>query len=243
MTPVSAEQHASELRKRSRSSHPVHLFSIGRSLGVASIESEDITTRGCALYEGGTWRIVLRNGMSPTRRRFVLAHELAHVWLSRRDSASMRDEELCDDIAGHLLVPDRILKGLQDDGAQLQLESLIEAARTSRCSPATVASSAARRLGLPIWLIKVGLEDPYPSDASTRPAGMNGLVRIRTALPPTRKLTEFREFALDVDGSRIVASGGAQVVGASRSFSWILLYGPFENRASAPVPLSCRLAG
>jgi hypothetical protein len=110
-----AGRWADVMRGMSCRTDPVHLHSIARQLGVARITLEPLEHPGRVSWDGAKPAIAIRADMSPERRRFTLAHELAHVLLlhgcpqatdGKPSPAQMRDEErLCDAIAGSVLLP------------------------------------------------------------------------------------------------------------------------------------------
>lgn len=110
-----AGRWADVMRGMSCRTDPVHLHSIARQLGVARITLERLEHPGRVIWDGAKPAITIRADMSPERRRFTLAHELAHVLLlhgcphgteRQPTPAQMRDEErLCDAIAGSVLLP------------------------------------------------------------------------------------------------------------------------------------------
>ena len=110
-----AGRWADVMRGMSCRTDPVHLHSIARQLGVVRITLERLKHPGRVSWDGAKPAIAIRADMSPERRRFTLAHELAHVLLlhgcpqgtdGQPTPAQMRDEErLCDAIAGSVLLP------------------------------------------------------------------------------------------------------------------------------------------
>lgn len=113
-----AENLAEAMRPLSPSPWPVHLSSVARGLGVASIDYVSMLEDGKTYWEGDRVHVRLKPGAGKQRQRFTLAHELAHVALSRpqtgpfhRSPYDLSDEErLCDMVAAALLLPrDRVL--------------------------------------------------------------------------------------------------------------------------------------
>lgn len=112
-----AENVAEVMRSLSASDWPVHLSSVARGLGVSSIAYSPMIEDGKTWWEGPQVHVRLKEGRGQQRQRFTLAHELAHVALSRPRSgpyhrapfASSEEERLCDLVAGALLLPaDRV---------------------------------------------------------------------------------------------------------------------------------------
>jgi predicted transcriptional regulator len=108
---------------------PTELESIAGALGIVDIALGDIAT--AATLQGGpvegTWGVVLRRADSRTRRRFSLAHEIAHVALGitgdeRRymGEAAARSgrtpaERTCNYFAAALLMPRAMVNSLATD--------------------------------------------------------------------------------------------------------------------------------
>ena len=82
---------------------PPLLTLVERLLGDGSIRTvPDAALRsdGALVRVKGEWRVYLRAGASPLRKRFVLLHELSHWALGPEAS-----EDTCDRLAGALLLP------------------------------------------------------------------------------------------------------------------------------------------
>lgn len=92
---------------------PVDLGQIAKTLGVTDIVTTNMTEDGRTTWLEGAPRIELRADRPETRRRFTLAHEIAHVLIEqdqtvvRRTHALDHDdvETLCDWIAASILMP------------------------------------------------------------------------------------------------------------------------------------------
>lgn len=113
---VDPEDVSDVLRRLSNRADPVHLYSIARNLGIGAIVLEDRLDRpGYVYWEAGQPIVKLRGGTRPARRRFALAHEMAHVilghgnpsasWSKLTPQRIREDELLADSVAGRLLVP------------------------------------------------------------------------------------------------------------------------------------------
>ena len=134
------------------------LSEIARGLGV--------TIRGASLSEDG--RIVsstcqltieLSRSRPLVRRRFTLAHELAHVMFWHQESRGLvddeyliaREEQICDEIANQLLIPDFVVHRFLESGrSELSIIRLVsECSRTSlSASTLALARVTQRRLAL-----------------------------------------------------------------------------------------------
>lgn len=78
---------------------------------------------GCLINQNGTWQIRINSLHHPRRRRFTMAHEIAHYFLHRHqqeqfvDQTLFRSEEEADPIetqanrfAGELLMPEELIR-------------------------------------------------------------------------------------------------------------------------------------
>lgn len=92
---------------------PIDVVDLARRLGVTDIRPAPLVEDGRLDVEADSVRILLRGDLSPTRRRFTIAHEIAHLVIGNSDmrvarrAASPRDltERLCDEIAASILLP------------------------------------------------------------------------------------------------------------------------------------------
>lgn len=92
---------------------PIDVIDLARRLGVSDIRSAPLVEDGRLDVEANSIRILLRGDLSPTRRRFTIAHEIAHLLIGNSDmrvarrAANPRDltERLCDEIAASILLP------------------------------------------------------------------------------------------------------------------------------------------
>jgi hypothetical protein len=111
---------------------PVHLSRLAGSLGIRSIRNEHMVEDGRLVWDIDEPTVFLNRGLGPTRRRFVLAHELAHAAL-RWDTSEVfaavdwngNDEEsLCNMIAARLLLPIPLVHLFLGDTGDVELTSL-----------------------------------------------------------------------------------------------------------------------
>ena len=88
---------------------PTDLDALCARLNVAEIVDDDIPVVGTLCRENGTFRIVCATGQSAARRRFTIAHELAHVLFEssgpRAPRVGTELERLCDMLAAEILMP------------------------------------------------------------------------------------------------------------------------------------------
>lgn len=92
---------------------PIPLERLAKALGVASISRVDLIEDGRLETDGRTTRILVQASSSEQRRRFTVAHELAHLLLTRPGQAAVERrltsdnevERFCDQFAAALLLP------------------------------------------------------------------------------------------------------------------------------------------
>lgn len=88
---------------------PIDLDEVGRRIGVREISYESFPGSGELHKEAGGYRIVCSVDQPHTRRRFTIAHELAHVILERTGRNAPRAgnsvERVCDMLAAECLMP------------------------------------------------------------------------------------------------------------------------------------------
>ena len=126
---------------------PVDLTQIAESLGVVEITTTNMVEDGRTAWIEGSPRIELRADRPPTRMRFTLAHEIAHVLIERDQSVVRRTqaldhddvEMLCDWIAASILMPRSWMRRFVDnDHYNLSLIRLIAHKAEVSLSAATV---------------------------------------------------------------------------------------------------------
>jgi hypothetical protein len=95
---------------------PVDIDALAARVGVRSICEEELLEDGRLIQRNGAASIVIRRGLPLGRRRFTVAHELAHLLLlapevdtirRRQPARSAQDdvERLCDQIAASIVLP------------------------------------------------------------------------------------------------------------------------------------------
>ena len=89
---------------------PTDLAALCARLNVTEVvDEDDIPVVGELRRENGAFRIVCAAGQSAVRRRFTIAHELAHVLFESTGRGAPRVgadlERLCDMIAAEVLMP------------------------------------------------------------------------------------------------------------------------------------------
>ncbi len=135
---------------------PIPLEKIAHALGVREIIECELLEEGRLERNPEVTRILLNQSVSPQRRRFTLAHELAHLLLAhphtpvtaRRTYPNLNDEErFCDSFAASLLLPARWLR-TQYQGSPPSLASLRQVANTADTS---LSATAVRMNTLLAW--------------------------------------------------------------------------------------------
>ena len=88
---------------------PTDLDALCARLNLGEIVDDDIPVVGALHRENGAFRIVCAVGQSAARRRFTIAHELAHVLFEssgpRAPRVGAELERLCDMLAAEILMP------------------------------------------------------------------------------------------------------------------------------------------
>jgi len=101
---------------------PVDLLRIARHLGIQRIRELDVRLDGQLLeLHDGTYEVVLSKSAPHTRKRFTLAHEIAHILVAGDGGVDVTcgdeaTEELCNSIAAELLLPGRFLAEVLANG-------------------------------------------------------------------------------------------------------------------------------
>ncbi len=153
MTQVEIER----LVKRFKQSAPVDVVTLARALGINVMKTQqwDDSTSGAIVHDGdGRFTIWTNAKHAECRRRFTIAHEIAHFVLHRdaigdgiRDDALFRSrlggllERQANRYAANLLMPSPLIKECIEDGAA----SIAELAAALRVSKTAMSI----RLGVP----------------------------------------------------------------------------------------------
>ena len=100
----------------------VDLDAICRAVGVTRVTEQPMLATGLLVAKKSEWHVYLKKGMTNNRKRFTVAHEVAHILLgqalgeqrtqySRDNSLAYNQEErAADRLAGELLIPDALLR-------------------------------------------------------------------------------------------------------------------------------------
>jgi IrrE N-terminal-like domain len=112
---------------------PTPLQVIGERLGVEALDLAASCGAGHLEGEAGSWRVVASQADPSGRRRFTIAHELAHVQLLALPALAPQPgqelEQFCDRLASELIMPAASFRELFSGGA-VTLNAIGIAART-----------------------------------------------------------------------------------------------------------------
>ena len=155
---------------------PTNLDALCARLNVGEIVDDDIPVVGELRHENGGFRILCAAGQSAVRRRFTIAHELAHVLFEssgpRAPHVGADLERLCDMLAAEILMPKAVFESALGeatvDGAVIRmLASRFQASLTAtalRCvdfRPISVVAVHEGRMRWrrgPVWPTRYQLE-------------------------------------------------------------------------------------
>lgn len=142
-------------------SRPTDLDELARRLGVREVISAEMNAHGELQQHADGFTILFAADQGPARRRFTLAHELAHVLVKRSAQHALRGlrlERFCDDIAAELLMPAAAFArdaGARPDAARVKrLATLYRtslAATALRCAELTRTAAFEAEDGAVLW--------------------------------------------------------------------------------------------
>ena len=113
---------------------PIDLDALAAQMGIREIREADMAEEGRLEHDGVSAIVYIRHSLSLGRRRFTLAHELAHWALAhpgspkteyRRIGSSDDEERLCDEIAAALLMPHEWARRFQSRPQNLSILRLM----------------------------------------------------------------------------------------------------------------------
>lgn len=141
---------------------PADLGRLASAVGIRDVRYVPLPVRGRLVSEGRCVVAEINNQLSEDDRRFVLAHEIAHIILETehlgkldlRELANRQDrprsqrkyqrlENLCDEAAKEILVPMQLVR-FTVSGKQASLEVLLTLAGKAQVRPEVVASQILR---------------------------------------------------------------------------------------------------
>jgi hypothetical protein len=129
---------------------PTDLDSIRQRLNIFAIDSEDLPFSGELRKENGGLRIVCSKYLSPTRRRFTIAHEIGHAILETTGPHCPRVgfelEKICNQLASELLMPKHLF--VESVNSELSIEKIFSLARAFGTSISATSIRCAELFGI-----------------------------------------------------------------------------------------------
>lgn len=117
---------------------PVDLTRLARRVGIKQVTELNTRLDGQLLeVRAGEYEVVLSKSAPATRKRFTLAHEIAHLLLfpqQARCDLRRETEELCNLAASELLIPASLLAKVLATDRTVGIQSLLKVSRLFRCS-------------------------------------------------------------------------------------------------------------
>ncbi len=117
---------------------PVDLIRLAKRVGIRNVAELDTRLDGQLLeFESGGYEVVLSKSAPATRKRFTLAHEIAHLLLFPQQATvhhGRETEELCNVAAAELLIPTCFLAKLFPAGDVVTIQALLKVPGLFRCS-------------------------------------------------------------------------------------------------------------
>lgn len=189
-----ADEHVDALADKLRSQWKLGFDAIPNLRGliefqgirVVELDEETVFDGLCTVVDGRIPIIVMNTakGVDKVRRRFTLAHELAHLLLDiDEENIGKREiERICDRFAGALLLPAATLRRLLGDyRTNLSLHELTQIRAQFGVSVAAIVYRAAtlgiypQSIARDYWILRNGDEDlksessfpPYPTESSS----------------------------------------------------------------------------
>jgi hypothetical protein len=137
---------------------PLALEALFRKLNISGVRVEDLPFSGELRPENGSYTIVCSQHLSPARRRFTIAHEMAHAILELSGPNCPRSgrelERLCDMMATELLMPRAIF--VAHAGKDPNIDNVLELARTFQTSITSTAIRCAELFKLSVFEVEDG---------------------------------------------------------------------------------------
>ena len=137
---------------------PTDLNAAAARVLVSEIIGEDLPVSGELRREGKKLKIVYSTYLSETRRRFTVAHELAHAIFESTKSHAPRTgaelERLCDMLASEILMPRDLFLTLTS--TEPSVSNLLELARTFKTSLSATGIRYAKLKNVSVFYIDDG---------------------------------------------------------------------------------------
>lgn len=132
---------------------PTDLEAIRPRLNITQFCAEDIVGSGELQRDGNGFKVVYSPSLSPTRRRFTIAHEMAHAIFQSTGPNCPRHgielERLCDKIAAELLMPKQIFLGRL--GQEFSAKKILDLSQLFRASVSATAIRCAELLKVSVF--------------------------------------------------------------------------------------------
>ncbi|MGH7845995.1 MAG: ImmA/IrrE family metallo-endopeptidase [Candidatus Binatia bacterium] len=117
---------------------PIDLARLAKQVGIKQVTELNTRLDGQLLeLPAGGYEVILSKLAPATRKRFTLAHEIAHLLLFPREAEChlrRETEELCNVAASELLIPERFLTRVLAADPVVSIQSLLRVSRLFRCS-------------------------------------------------------------------------------------------------------------
>jgi hypothetical protein len=117
---------------------PVDLARLAKQVGIRQVTELNTRLDGQLLeLPAGGYEVILSKLAPATRKRFTLAHEIAHLLLFPQEAEChlhRETEELCNVAASELLIPARFLTRVLAADPAGSIQSLLKVSRLFRCS-------------------------------------------------------------------------------------------------------------
>jgi hypothetical protein len=135
---------------------PTNLVAIQARLNVKQVETEDLPFSGELRRGADGFTIVVSKLLSPSRRRFTIAHELGHAILETTGPRCPRFgselERLCDMLATEMLMPKKLFRSLAHE--RFSISKVWELARLFGTSLTATALRSAEVMGCSVFEIE-----------------------------------------------------------------------------------------
>jgi hypothetical protein len=128
---------------------PIDLYKLAVAQGIKEVRLDHMRLDGeLRRITTGGYVVSLNSKLSDSRRRFTLAHEIAHTLLledSRfadvigHENSRLPEEELCNLVAAELLIPDAMIRPNSLFSTKLTVQSVLDVAKTFQCSISAAA--------------------------------------------------------------------------------------------------------
>lgn len=132
---------------------PTDLEAIRPGLNITQFCAEDIVGSGELQRDGDGFKVVYSSSLSPTRRRFTIAHEMGHAIFESTGANCPRHgvelERLCDKIAAEILMPKRVFLGQL--GREFSVKRVMELSQLFRTSVSATAIRCAELLKVSVF--------------------------------------------------------------------------------------------